>query len=46
MAPLIDVQDLRIRFDVAEAVRGIHFHIDVGEVLGLVGALIGAEKAV
>ena len=37
MAPLLEAQELRIRFGAAEAVRGIDFHIDDGEVLGLVG---------
>jgi peptide/nickel transport system ATP-binding protein len=37
MAPLLEVQDLRIRFGVSEAVRGIDFHLNDGEVLGLVG---------
>jgi peptide/nickel transport system ATP-binding protein len=37
MAPLIEVNNLRIRFGAAEAVRGIHFQLDDGEVLGLVG---------
>jgi peptide/nickel transport system ATP-binding protein len=37
MAPLIEVNNLHIRFGAAEAVRGIHFQLDDGEVLGLVG---------
>ena len=37
MAPLVEIQDLRIAFGATEAVRGIGFHIDDGEVLGLVG---------
>jgi peptide/nickel transport system ATP-binding protein len=37
MAPLIEVNNLRIRFGAAEAVRGIHFQLDDGQVLGLVG---------
>ena len=35
MAPLIEIQDLRMQFGATEAVQGIHFHIDDGEVLGL-----------
>jgi peptide/nickel transport system ATP-binding protein len=37
MAPLLEVQNLRIRFGASEAVRGIDFHLNDGEVLGLVG---------
>ncbi len=37
MAPLIEVNNLHISFGAAEAVRGIHFQLDDGEVLGLVG---------
>ena len=37
MAPLIEVNNLHIRFGAAEAVRGIHFQLADGEVLGLVG---------
>jgi peptide/nickel transport system ATP-binding protein len=37
MAPLIEVNNLHIHFGAAEAVRGIHFQISDGEVLGLVG---------
>jgi peptide/nickel transport system ATP-binding protein len=37
MAPLIEAHDLRIRFGATDAVRGIDFEIDDGEVLGLVG---------
>ena len=37
MASLIEVRDLRIRFGAGEAVGGIEFQIDDGEVLGLVG---------
>jgi peptide/nickel transport system ATP-binding protein len=37
MAPLIEVSNLHIRFGAAEAVRGIHFQLADGEVLGLVG---------
>src|ERR1700751_4936813 len=37
MAPLIEVNNLHIRFGAAEAVRGIHFELADGEVLGLVG---------
>jgi peptide/nickel transport system ATP-binding protein len=37
MAPLIEVNNLHIHFGAAEAVRGIHFQLADGEVLGLVG---------
>ena len=37
MTALLDIRDLRIRFGAAEAVRGISFQLDEGEVLGLVG---------
>jgi peptide/nickel transport system ATP-binding protein len=37
MTPVIEIQDLCIRFGATEAVRSIAFHIDDGEVLGLVG---------
>jgi peptide/nickel transport system ATP-binding protein len=37
MAALLEIRDLRVRFAAAEAVRGISFSIDEGEVLGLVG---------
>jgi peptide/nickel transport system ATP-binding protein len=37
MAPLIEVNNLHIGFGAAEAVRGIHFELADGEVLGLVG---------
>jgi peptide/nickel transport system ATP-binding protein len=37
MAPLIEVNNLHIHFGATEAVRGIHFKISDGEVLGLVG---------
>ena len=37
MGALLQIDDLRIRFGAAEAVRGIHLAIDEGEVLGLVG---------
>jgi peptide/nickel transport system ATP-binding protein len=37
MAPLIEVNNLHIYFGTTEAVRGIHFQIADGEVLGLVG---------
>jgi peptide/nickel transport system ATP-binding protein len=45
MAPLIEVHNLRIKFGAAEAVRGIHFQLDDGEVLGLVGES-GSGKSV
>ena len=37
MAALLSVRNLRIRFGLSEAVRGIDFEIGAGEVLGLVG---------
>ena len=37
MPPLIEVENLCIRFGATEAVRGISFHLNDGEVLGLVG---------
>src|SRR5262252_638941 len=37
MAPLLEVQSLRIQFGAVEGVRGIDFHLNDGEVLGLVG---------
>jgi peptide/nickel transport system ATP-binding protein len=37
MAPLLAVHDLAIRFAATEAVRGVSFAIEEGEVLGLVG---------
>jgi peptide/nickel transport system ATP-binding protein len=37
MAPLLAVHNLAIRFSAAEAVRGVSFAIEEGEVLGLVG---------
>jgi ABC-type glutathione transport system ATPase component len=37
MAPLLDIQNLQVRFGATEAVRGISVHVDEGEVLGLVG---------
>ncbi len=37
MAPLIEIWDLWVRFGIAEAVKGISFSLDNGEVLGLVG---------
>jgi peptide/nickel transport system ATP-binding protein len=37
MAPLIEVNNLHINFGATEAVRGIHFQLADGEVLGLVG---------
>ncbi len=37
MGALLDIQNLRVRFGAAEAVRGASLSIDEGEVLGLVG---------
>jgi peptide/nickel transport system ATP-binding protein len=37
MAPLLEVLDLHVHFGTTEAVRGISFQLDEGEVLGLVG---------
>jgi peptide/nickel transport system ATP-binding protein len=37
MPPLLEIQDLRIRFGNAEAVRGISLQVEEGEVLGVVG---------
>jgi peptide/nickel transport system ATP-binding protein len=37
MTPLLEIDDLRIRFGAVEAVRGIGLRLDEGEVLGLVG---------
>ena len=37
MASLLCIRELKIRFGASEAVRGIDFYIDEGEVLGLVG---------
>src|SRR3954453_323713 len=45
MAPLIEAHDLRIRFGAADAVRGIDFHIDDGEVLRLVGESSSGKSA-
>ena len=39
--PILEVSDLRVSFDVREgevqAVRGVDFHVDPGEVIGIVG---------
>jgi peptide/nickel transport system ATP-binding protein len=45
MTPLIEAQEVRVRFGAVEAVRGIDFHIHDGEVLGLVGES-GSGKSV
>ncbi|MEO8736191.1 MAG: ABC transporter ATP-binding protein [Edaphobacter sp.] len=36
-APLLDIRDLTISFGLSPAVKGISFHINAGETLGLVG---------
>jgi peptide/nickel transport system ATP-binding protein len=45
MAPLLEIRDLHIHFSTAAAVRGIGFHLDEGEALGLVGES-GSGKSV
>lgn len=37
MASLLNIRDLRVRFRTTEAVRGVSFMLDEGEVVGLVG---------
>ncbi|WP_236790584.1 ATP-binding cassette domain-containing protein [Amycolatopsis sp. GM8] len=37
MRPLLEVEDLRVRFDQLIAVDGVSLHLDRGETLGLVG---------
>ena len=36
--PLLDVRDLRVHYGVIQAVRGVSFHVDAGEMVALVGA--------
>src|SRR6201998_4836953 len=36
--PAIDVRDLRKRYSALEAVRGISFEVERGEIFGLIGA--------
>jgi len=36
--PLLDVKDLSVSYGAIEAVRGVSFHVDQGEILALIGA--------
>src|SRR5260370_25248490 len=45
MTALLHVTDLHIRFGASHAVRGIGFHLDEGEVLGLVGESRSGKSA-
>lgn len=36
--PLLDVKDLFVSYGAIEAVRGVSFHVDQGEILALIGA--------
>ncbi len=37
MASLLEIRDLEVHFGVTRAVRGVHLHLEAGEVVGLVG---------
>jgi len=45
MAPLLEIENLRVHFRTAEVVRGVSIAIEAGEVLGLVGES-GSGKSV
>ena len=38
MAPLLDIRDLRVSYGEAEALAGVSFHINRGEIVSIVGA--------